>query len=71
MGEVGIVSKKFAQDKLVKMAGMRNLLVHAYSDLEPDQLYETVQNHLEDVERFLKYVKVVVKNPGKFRLSLG
>ena len=40
--ELGIVDKKFASTKLVKMAGLRNLLVHQYADIEAKQLYQIV-----------------------------
>lgn len=57
MGEHKIVSKKFAREKLFKMAGYRNRLTHFYFDVSYKEMYDIIQNNLEDVEEFLKYIK--------------
>jgi uncharacterized protein YutE (UPF0331/DUF86 family) len=61
MGALQVVPKIFAEKKLVPMAGMRNILVHAYSDLEPKKLYGIVKNHRKDIEAFLKYIGAYLK----------
>ncbi|HCU25711.1 MAG TPA: hypothetical protein DF383_11905 [Deltaproteobacteria bacterium] len=71
LGEHRIVPESFARQSLVPMAGMRNILVHAYSDIDARQLYETVRNHREDIEIFLKHVGAVLKNPESFGLSVN
>ncbi|MBI5298689.1 MAG: DUF86 domain-containing protein [Deltaproteobacteria bacterium] len=69
LGETGIVPKEFAQKALMPMAGMRNILVHNYSDIKPERLHDIIANHRNDIEQFLKYVKVVLENPKKFGLG--
>lgn len=69
LGETGIVPREFAQKALVPMAGLRNILVHNYSDIKPDRLHDIITNHRNDIEQFLKYVKVVLENPEKFGLG--
>lgn len=70
MGEQGIVPKDFALIKLVPMAGLRNILVHHYSDLEPKRLYAILQNHLVDILEFLKHIRVVLDHPKSFNLEI-
>lgn len=71
MGEAGIVPKAFAERALVPMAGMRNLLVHAYSDINPKKLYDIIHNYSHDIDTFLSYIKSLLENPEKFGLSLA
>lgn len=70
MGELGIVPADFAEKKLVPMAGMRNMLVHFYSDIDKKRFYEVIRNHRKDIEAFLNYVGDLLKNPEKFDLRL-
>jgi uncharacterized protein YutE (UPF0331/DUF86 family) len=70
MGEFKLVPKSFADKALVAMAGMRNILVHAYSDIKPEKLYEIVRDHCGDINIFLNHVKAVVQDPGKYGLTL-
>ena len=48
-----IIDKNLA-DKLMKMAGFRNILVHDYLDLDRELEYEIISNNLEDIEKFMK-----------------
>lgn len=70
MGESGIVPREFAEKSLVPMAGMRNLLVHQYSDLDAKRLHTIIKNHLKDIETFLHHIGNFLKNPGAFNLSV-
>lgn len=70
LGELGIVDRKFAEQKLVPMAKLRNILVHQYADLDAKRIYQLVRKHLSDVERFLDAVGRVMKNPKRFRLDV-
>ncbi|MBI3626604.1 DUF86 domain-containing protein [Candidatus Uhrbacteria bacterium] len=69
LGDLGIVKKQFAVGKLVKMAGLRNILVHHYADIDPKRFYSVVKHNLTDIEFFLKEIKKVIKNPKKFKLK--
>lgn len=44
-------------EKLVKMAKFRNIIAHDYEDLDFGIIYDVLQNHLRDVEEFLKQIK--------------
>lgn len=70
MGEQGIVPKDFAQKVMAPMAGLRNILVHNYSDIKPEKLYDIAKNHRQDIEQFLKYIQGFLKNLEKFGLSI-
>lgn len=65
MGECSVVPQDFASEKLVPMAGMRNILVHAYADLKPRVLYNIVSKHMGDIEIFLQHIKKFLKRAGK------
>ncbi len=71
MGELKLVPLSFAVSSLVPMAGMRNILVHAYADIKPEKLLEIIQNHREDIEQFLQYIKIVVEDPSRFNLKIS
>lgn len=70
MGELKIVPTGFAKETMVKMAGMRNILVHHYSDLDAKKLYDTVKNHRVDIEQFLSYIKKFLETLQKFGLTM-
>lgn len=70
LGELGVVSQKFAEEKLAPMARLRNLLVHHYADIDPGIIYKIVREHPGDIEKFLKAVKKLLENPEKFGLRV-
>ncbi|MCD6521726.1 DUF86 domain-containing protein [Candidatus Calescamantes bacterium] len=57
LGENEIVKEEFARDKLLKMAGYRNRLVHFYLEVKKDELYSIIKNNLSDIEEFCKFIK--------------
>ena len=70
MGELQILSPEFVQRALVPMAGMRNILVHFYADIDTRKLYDLLQNHLVDIDEFLHQIKSVLADPQKFGLRM-
>ncbi len=70
LGDVGVVSKEFAKEKLVRMAGYRNRLTHFYQEITPDELYTIVRDHLGDIEQFLHAVKEVCEHPERLGLTV-
>lgn len=70
LGDAGIVSKEFAEKRLVPMAGYRNRLTHFYAEITSRELYKILQEHLGDVEEFLGAVKRVVECPEQFGLTV-
>lgn len=70
MGEAKIVPREFAERALVPMAGMRNMLVHQYSDLDAVRLHGIIKNHRVDIEAFLGHIGGFLKNPEVFGLTV-
>lgn len=70
LGEVGIISKEFAEKKLIPMAGYRNRLTHFYAEITSRELYQILQEHLGDFDDFLHAVKQVLERPEKFGLTI-
>lgn len=54
LGEEGILPKTFAR-KIRGMAGLRNILVHAYLDLDPEKIGAHLRN-LKDFEEFARHI---------------
>lgn len=67
MAEHEIVPREFAEDKLFKMAGYRNRLTHFYFHVGNREMYEIVQNNLEDIEEFLGYIKDLVEKYEEYK----
>lgn len=57
MGKQDIVSMDFAERQLQKMAGYRNRLTHFYLEVTPQEMYDIIQNHLDDFSIFMKHIK--------------
>ena len=51
LGRSGYLKPDLAQ-KLIPMAGLRNILVHDYLDVDRDRIYNLLQDCLEDFEQF-------------------
>lgn len=60
LSEKGIISSQHAE-KLVKMAGFRNILIHEYRGILIEKVYDILQNRLSDFYEFaqsiLKYLE--------------
>jgi uncharacterized protein YutE (UPF0331/DUF86 family) len=65
-----IVSSEFAKEKLIKMAGYRNRLVHFYSEVTAEEMHQIIQNNLDDFDRFNEAIKKVLVEPGKYGLKV-
>lgn len=70
MGENQIVPRNFAEQKLVPMAGLRNILVHHYSDIDPQKFHQIIKNHLVDIETFLSHIKGFLEKLKDFNLEM-
>ena len=42
--------------KMVKAAGLRNLIVHEYAEIEAKQVYNIVQKDISDLNAYLKAI---------------
>jgi len=45
------------EDKMIRMAGFRNVLAHDYLEINYDIVYDVLQNKLSDIEKFIRKVK--------------
>ena len=70
LGEAGIVSKDFAEQKLVPMAGYRNRLTHFYAEITDAEMHQILHDHLEDIREFLGAIKMLMEDPQKFGLRI-
>lgn len=43
-------------DKLTKMIGLRNILVHEYGRIDRKKIYDILQNQISDIEEFKKQI---------------
>lgn len=65
LGKNSVIPKDFAK-KIAKMAGFRNILVHGYSDIDENLVYNQIQSGISDFEEFmqhiLKFLKTIENN---------
>ena len=57
----GVLPKEFA-NKFAPAASFRNILVHAYAEVDVEKLYEFLQENVEDFEIFAKYIAEYLEN---------
>ncbi len=55
LGKKGIIPEEFAKE-IAKSAGLRNAIVHEYSGLKEDALYEVMGEVIEQYAQYCKYV---------------
>ena len=53
--EAGILPRDFART-MRELAGLRNLLVHLYWDVDDKMIYEGIRSELDDFEVFVAYI---------------
>src|SRR4030043_2005700 len=66
LGENKVVSPEFATDKLIKMAGYRNRLIHFYHEITVDEMHYIIQNNLKDFDGYSNYIKDVLAHSEKY-----
>jgi len=55
-----IVSEPFAE-QAARLAGMRNILVHLYDEVDVRKVYEVIQNHLDTFDQFARFIKTYLE----------
>jgi uncharacterized protein YutE (UPF0331/DUF86 family) len=55
LAEQDVISRELG-DELMKMARFRNMLVHAYWKMNPEIIYDIIQNDLDHLRRFSKHM---------------
>lgn len=56
LGREKILPLHFAES-IANMAGFRNRLIHEYEDIDPQKIYEFLQNRLDDFDEFMRCVR--------------
>ena len=56
LGERNIISAEFAQS-IRGMVGLRNILIHEYSSIDLNKVYDVLQNKLDDFYKFIEYIE--------------
>jgi len=56
----GIIPKDLAE-KLRKMIGLRNLLIHEYLEINLERLYRIIQEDLKDLSRFAEHIEEFIE----------
>ena len=65
LAEVGIVDPEFAR-RLAPCAGLRNRLVHEYEEIDPRQVFESLQTARDDIVAYVRSVETYVDRlPGQ------
>lgn len=65
MGEQGILPEDFAEGSLYEMGGYRNRMTHFYNEITPKEMYNIIQNDLEDFEFFMKNIKELIEQQNE------
>ncbi len=60
LNETNIVPAEFTRT-LRQMVGLRNRLVHLYWEVDDEQIYEDLQNHLSDFDTFAQHILAFVE----------
>lgn len=55
LAEKGVISDE-QSEKLVRMAGFRNILIHEYRDILNEKVYDILQNRLSDFYNFAQSI---------------
>jgi len=58
--QTGIVPPEL-EEKLVKMAGYRNRLVHLYHEVSTEELYHVITHNLDDLRAFVRVIANYLK----------
>jgi uncharacterized protein YutE (UPF0331/DUF86 family) len=64
-----IVPNEFATNPLTKMAGYRNRMVHFYGEITEQEIYNIIQEELQDFYAFCSYINEIVRAPETFGLA--
>jgi uncharacterized protein YutE (UPF0331/DUF86 family) len=56
LNDLDIISKKLSE-KLEKIKGMRNLMIHSYDSFDEEVFYESLNELLIDSKKFIKEIK--------------
>jgi uncharacterized protein YutE (UPF0331/DUF86 family) len=60
LGEEQVIPQGFARD-ILPMVGLRNRLVHVYSEIDHEQIYEMLTTRLDDLETYARHIVAYVE----------
>ncbi len=60
LGDNGILPVDFSR-QISPAAGFRNVLVHMYAHIDMEKVYFYLQNHLDDLEQFARYIALYLE----------
>ncbi len=63
LGEHGVLPPPFAQ-RIARLSGFRNILVHEYLTVDPVQVEDTLKHGLDDLKAFIVYVTDFLRQEG-------
>jgi len=64
-----IIPHGFANNQLIKMAGYRNRMVHFYGEISEQEIYNIIQEELQDFYTFCSHINEVLRAPKTFGLT--
>lgn len=62
LGKLRVLPVEFSQ-KIASAAGLRNRIVHEYDELDEKKIHEALQDALQNIPQFIKYVNRFVQSP--------
>ncbi len=63
LAEQGIIAKDFARD-FSAVAGLRNILVHEYADIDIERIYHYIHDPLNDFDLYARKIAQHISNKG-------
>lgn len=66
--KLGVI-KQDLSSRLQSATGLRNILVHSYTDIDKRRIYDAIQNDLPDLDKFTIAVEEFLKKEEDVKLS--
>lgn len=64
LGQHRIIPKDFSE-KILGMAGLRNILIHEYLRVDVSKIYDLLKNRMEDFTEFMSYVQSYLERKAR------
>jgi uncharacterized protein YutE (UPF0331/DUF86 family) len=70
LAEHNIIPADFATKQLTEMVGYRNRLIHFYKEVTIEEMFDIIQQDLDDFDKFSHFIGLLLKNPEEFGLQI-